>query len=187
MAGKGHNSKGRSLTKGCFAMVPKHVMDSAAYVATSAVGCAVLFELARLYHGHNNGRLGLSCREAAARIGCSKDTAMRAFHELQEHGLIEPATKGHFSVKATPMASTWRLTWRKCDRANTLPTNTFERWKPLAPDAPAKPKKKIVGPITGTVRSDHRDGHPDNKPERSDHRDSLAIFPARAVRSQGHS
>jgi Homeodomain-like domain len=126
---KGHNRTGRSRTDGRFTSIPEIVLASPSYVHTSPVARAALIEIARLFNGSNNGRLGLSVRQAADRLGCSKDTANRAIRELQEHGFIEPAVKGYFCTKSAPRATEWRLTWKRCDRSNALATHDYRRWK----------------------------------------------------------
>jgi hypothetical protein len=151
-----HDQRGRSKTKGRFALVPDDVMCSPSYLATSMAARALLLEIARLYMGANNGWLGLSVRQASERLGCSKDTASRAFHELQRHGLIEPMHRGHFDAKAAPKASEWRLAWQRCDRSHHLPSHGYRNWEPDPDAEPERPKTK-AGPTGRTVRSDRKD------------------------------
>jgi hypothetical protein len=141
---KTHNATGRSLTKGNFGLIPETVMHSPAYRATSLAGRALLLEIAVLYRGSNNGFIGLSARQAAERLCCSKDTAARCFRELQDHGMIEMMRKGNFKAKTAPLASEWRLTWRTCNRSNHLPSHAYQRWQP---DGAVKPGKKSAGTI----------------------------------------
>jgi hypothetical protein len=168
---KRHNATGRSLTKGTFALIPETVMRSPAYTATSLAGRALLLEIAVLFRGSNNGCLGLSARQAAERLGCSKDTAARAFRELEAHGLIEATRRGKFTTKTAPLASEWRLTWRLCNLSNHLPSNAFLRWKPNA-ETPSE--MKTTGPTGGTARSDIRDSKAPARASRSGHADGLA-------------
>jgi len=127
---KGHNANGRSRTKGTFALIPETVIRSPAYTATSLAARALLVEIAALYRSNNNGFLGLSVRQAVDRMRCSKDTAARCFRELQDNGLIEVMRRGNFKTKTAPLASEWRLTWRRCDRSNHLPSHAYLRWEP---------------------------------------------------------
>jgi hypothetical protein len=166
---KSHNATGRSLTKGRFALIPEIVMHSPAYTATSLAGRALLVEIAVLYMSTNNGWLGLSVRQAAVRLRCSKDTAARAFRELVAHGLIAATRLGKFTTKTAPLATEWRITWKRCDKSNSLPTNAYLAWKP---DIEIKPKKKLRGTISGTVRYDHRDSRQPNGASRYDQKDS---------------
>jgi hypothetical protein len=151
---KTHNKTGRSRTAGRFALLPEDVLKSLAYTAKSPLGRALLIEIAFLFVGANNGHLGLSARQAAGRLGCSKDSAARAFRELQAHGLIEARRIGKFSTKSAPLASEWALAWRTCNRTNRLASNAYRQWR-KARDG--EPSKKTDGPISGTVRSDFKD------------------------------
>ncbi len=150
------DKKGRSKFKGRFAAVPDDVMCSPSYLATSMAARALLLEICRLYMGSNNGRLGLSVRQASERLGCSKDTASRGFHELEAHGLIEAMHRGHFDAKQTPKASEWRLTWHNCNRSNRLPSHAYRQWEPPPAKNLATVKTK-AGPTRRTVRSDGKD------------------------------
>jgi hypothetical protein len=102
---KSADKRGKSLTKERFALVPVSVINSAAYRHASLPARAVLIELAALYVGTNNGRLGLSVRQAATLLNCAKDTASRAFRELSNKGLIEAAYIGNFKAKVSHNAN----------------------------------------------------------------------------------
>ena len=124
------NATGRSLTKGRFALIPEIVVLSPAYTATPLAARALLIEIAVLYSSKNNGFIGLSVRQGAERLGCSKDTAAKAFRQLEAHGLIRSTRKGKFATKTAPLATEWRLTWRTCDKSNHLPSHDYQRWRP---------------------------------------------------------
>jgi len=87
----------------------------------------VLTEIARAYDGRNNGRIGLSVRQAAERCNIAKDTASRAFKDLEERGFVDCVTRGAFSRKSMH-ATEWRLTWWPCDVAGELPSKRFLNW-----------------------------------------------------------
>jgi hypothetical protein len=103
------------------------MLTSPAYLHLTCQARAVLIEIARLYDGANNGRLALSTRVAAQRCRISKDTATRAFAELQSFGFIECVAPGAFSRKIRHAAE-WRLTWQRCDVAGNLSTKQFMHW-----------------------------------------------------------
>src|SRR5206468_4901344 len=84
-------------------------------------------EIARIYDGTNNGRLALSVRDAAKRCRIAKDTASRAFRELQERGFIECMKQGGFSCKIRHAAE-WRVLEHTCDVTGRLPEKNFMRW-----------------------------------------------------------
>jgi hypothetical protein len=171
---KSADKRGRSLTKERFALVPVSVMRSAAYQRASLPARAILFELAALYAGTNNGHLGLSVRQAATLLHCAKDTASRAFRELSEKGLIEAAYIGNFKAKVSPLASEWRLSWRRCDRSGALPSRAFLNWKPH--------NANLKSGTTGrTVRSDREDSSAKTNGERYGQKDTLSPSGSSAV------
>ena len=103
------------------------MLDSDAYLSLSCQARAVLTEIARAYDGRNNGRIGLSVRQAAERCNIAKDTASRAFKDLEERGFVDCVTRGAFSRKSMH-ATEWRLTWWPCDVAGELPSKRFLNW-----------------------------------------------------------
>jgi hypothetical protein len=103
------------------------LLDTPAYLSLNCPARAVLVEVARAYDGTNNGRIGLSVRQASQRCNIARGTAARAFTELQDRGFIELVTKGAFSRKAQH-ASEWRLTWWSCDVTGELGSKAFMRW-----------------------------------------------------------
>ena len=68
------------------------------------------------------GRRRLSVRRASERCNVARDTAQRAFAELQKRGFIELVTKGAFSRKVSH-ASDWRFTFWTCDLTGEQPTS----------------------------------------------------------------
>lgn len=123
------NATGRSTHEG------KHIRDyewmlaSPAYRSLSCVARCILQELKRLYNGSNNGDLFLGVRNAGERVHAHKDTAGRAFRELEERGFIRPRIKSGFNWKRG-QATTWILA--EFEFAGQLPTKDFMRWQPPA-------------------------------------------------------
>jgi hypothetical protein len=124
---KSHNPTGRSKNDASHLRLYHWIIRSEGYRALSCAARGVLIEIALGHHGANNGRLGLSVRDAAERCRLARGTAARAFSELQEVGFIDCVTKGAFSLKARH-ASEWRLTWLKCDVTGNPPDKRFARW-----------------------------------------------------------
>lgn len=139
---KRHNQKGRSTTER-FLALPYHLLNSPAWLSLSAVTRCVFIELAARYKGNNNGYLALSVRDAAERVGCSKDSAARALADLIARGFIECCARGHFDRKS-PHASEYRLTLYSCDRTGARASKAFMSWR----DEPAK---SVAGPMAGTA------------------------------------
>jgi hypothetical protein len=144
---KRHNKTGRSASER-FVALPHYLLRSPAWRALSPVAAKLLVEVLALYDGSNNGYLVMSARTAAERCGCSKDTAARAFAELQKLSFLELCIEGKFRRKDRH-ASEWRATLHPCDRTKGEPASKkFMRWKPA--------EKLFHGPTTGTDGPSHR-------------------------------
>jgi DNA-binding transcriptional MocR family regulator len=102
-------------------------MRSAAWQSLSCEARAILVELYALYDASNNGRLFLSVREAASRVGVGKSTAASALAQLIDRGFIRPNVKGAFTLKQRH-ATSWVLT--EFEHAGQLATKDFMRWQP---------------------------------------------------------
>lgn len=104
--------KGRDSSK-----APRHVrlyhwmLKTDAWRSLSVVARALYVELSSLYYGNNNGEIILSVRQGAKALHVSKDTAARAFEELQARGFLAVRRKGGFNLKERKgQATEWRLT-----------------------------------------------------------------------------
>ena len=121
------DQRGRSKGDGAHIRHYPFQMSSLAWFALSPAARCLEMELKALYNGFNNGRLYLSVREAALRVGVSVNTVRGAFKELEEKGFIKIAQKGSFHLK-TRHATTWILTEFGCN--DQLATKDFMRWRP---------------------------------------------------------
>lgn len=119
---------GRSRDR--FVKLDHWVFGTPAYRALRPVARVLLWELIYRYNSYNNGRIGLSVRDAAKACNVNKDTLTRYFKELQAHGFIVEAKRGGFNVKdpAANRASEWRLTWQEAPGIKA--TNDFKNWQP---------------------------------------------------------
>lgn len=86
-----------------------HLLDSEAYRHASPVARCLLVELEYRFTGQNNGTITLSVREAVDRLGCGKNQAAAAFHDLEHLGFIRCHQRGAFTNKRK-LASEWILT-----------------------------------------------------------------------------
>jgi hypothetical protein len=102
------------------------MMQTQAWRSLDCVARAIYLELAALYHGTNNGSIGLSARQAAEAVHVSKDTAARAMVVLQDRGFIVATAKGRFD--RLRHATRWRLTEFKCDLTGQPASRDFESW-----------------------------------------------------------
>jgi hypothetical protein len=122
-----HDRTGRGTHDFRHVRLYDYLLTSSAWLSLSCQSRSLLIEIARLYDGTNNGRIALSVRVAAQRCRIAKDTASRAFQELEDRAFIECVKRGAYSLK-TRHASEWRITWRRCDVTGQLPTNPFKWW-----------------------------------------------------------
>ena len=105
----------------------RYMTNSAAYLSLGCPARAILIEIAGVYDGYNNGRLGMSVRRLAERCHLAPGTVTKALRELQDRGFIECVTQGSFNRKVQH-ASEWRLTWWPCDVTGSLPEKPFMQW-----------------------------------------------------------
>ena len=107
-----------------FVRLTHAVMQSQAWRSLDGNARSIYVELAMLYHGNNNGDIGLSVRQAAEAIHVSKDTAARAMSRLQDREFIVATDKGCFVRKRH--ATRWRLTEFRCDLTGQPASRDFE-------------------------------------------------------------
>lgn len=107
--GRGVDATGRSKREGRFLKLEHFLLHSAAWRALKPVERAIYLELAQRFNGSNNGEISFSVREAADYVHCAKDTATKAFHELETVGFIRRNICGSFDYKKRH-ATTWILT-----------------------------------------------------------------------------
>lgn len=87
-------------------------MDTLAWRALTPAAKALYPLLKRKVGGNTglNGQIGLGVREAAEYLGTNKDTAARAFHDLEAKGFIVACKVGHLGYAGHGKATEWRLT-----------------------------------------------------------------------------
>jgi Iron dependent repressor, N-terminal DNA binding domain len=136
------NKTGRSkLTMTSFVALERFILDCPAWLSLGLAARSAYVEVARLYSGENNGRIGLSARTLSTRLNVSKSTAAEALRELQTKGFVDVAKPGGFNLKTGDKRGTeWRLTRWQCNVTHVPPTRAFMNWKL----GTAKPKKKIT-------------------------------------------
>ena len=126
---QGHNRTGRSKAGGPFVKLEFFMLNTAAWAALSPQARAIYIELRQRFNGRNNGRIGLSVREAAELCRMNRDTASKGLKALEELGFVETVTPGGFSRKVRH-STEWRLTTDPCDVTGELPSKAFMRWRP---------------------------------------------------------
>ena len=118
------------------------VLRTAAWADLDAIARCLYLELKQRFNGRNNGMIGLGCREAATALGCSADTASRAFKALEEHGFIITATSSTFNQKRLPRQ--WLQTALSDDRTGRPSGKEFTRCRAAISDLPPQATAKVI-------------------------------------------
>ncbi len=137
--GRRHDAKGRSIGEPRFVQLRHFLLDCPAW---RSMGCAprqLYVELRRRFNGSNNGEISYSVRQAASDLHIAKDTAMKAFRELEEKGFLKCAQSGSFHWKERH-ASLWILTEE--DYRDQFATKEFMRWQPKSEAGPKRLRKR---------------------------------------------
>src|SRR5687768_12728185 len=125
MAGAMGSKRSRRKSGRRFIQLWTNVKRSEAFHGLSAYARCALIELLDKYTGINNGMIPMSVRELRDRLHCSIYTAGKALHDLDDAGLAHPMEVGDYRGRR---ATTWRLTFYRCDATGALPvTNWPER------------------------------------------------------------
>jgi hypothetical protein len=149
--GRRHNAKGRSTTGPRFVKLDHWFLKTLAWESLAPAQRALYVALAQRYNGYNNGEISMSVREAARLLHVAKDTATKAFRELEHKGFIKCNQCGSFNWKAGK-ATTWILTEHAFD--DELPAKEFASWRPENSEHGPDPETRC--PKIGTVGSnDH--------------------------------
>jgi DNA-binding transcriptional regulator YhcF (GntR family) len=88
-------------------------MEEPAWRALSPIAQALYPWLKLEWRGpkaNNNGKIQLSVRQAAERLGVATNTAAKAFHELQAKGFVVVTHQAHLGVKGQATAPEFELT-----------------------------------------------------------------------------
>lgn len=144
MSKRGGNKKGPP-----FIQIFRWVTASAAWQVLKPTERVLYLELRSRFNGHNNGSIGLGCREAAEAMNVGRDTANQAFGRLIELGFIVPVVVGHLNGGKSNgrRATEWLLTELPDDRTGHKPIKAFMSWRM---DGHAVERKK-ARPISGRL------------------------------------
>lgn len=125
------DSKGNKVgSNGSFIQLKTFFLKSEAFRSASGIACKLLLCLAHRFKGGNNGEISMSVREAAFELNCTKNTAAKAFGELQRLGFIERRIEAAFSLK-TRHAAVWELTWLGTEDEHGKPIPPKNTWTKL--------------------------------------------------------
>jgi hypothetical protein len=136
--------------KGPFVAIPRAIMATPAWRAMTLEGRLLWIELRGWLRndGLNNGKVHLSCRDAAKAIGLSKNTVVRRFVELEHFGFLRKTAEGFLGSDGYGIAAKYRFT----DLAHGThpPTRDFEKWDRTPfiylPRRPGQKEQKPVPP-----------------------------------------
>jgi hypothetical protein len=131
-----------------------NVKRSEAYHGLSTSARAALIEFLDKYTGCNNGMIAMSVRELRERLRCGNSTVERVVRELDDANLVRPMQVGTWRGRR---ATTWRLTFYRCDQTNDLPISNWAEWQPspvsgtqTGGSVPPRERKRNLSPVSGT-------------------------------------
>jgi hypothetical protein len=131
---RGHDRTGRSKGTDHFTKMIRRTMEEPAWRALSSVAQALYPWLKLEWRGadfNNNGKIRLSVRQAAERLGVSVNTAARGFHDLQAKGFIvvtEPACLGVRGMARAPAYELTELALPNDEQRNGR--KLYREWRP---------------------------------------------------------
>ncbi|HEY8219023.1 MAG TPA: hypothetical protein VIF86_02885 [Methylobacter sp.] len=113
-------------SRGGVLVVSRALRESYTYESMPATA-KVLMDLLQM-QWRNDRTVGYGVREAAKKIGCTANTATKAFKILCERGFIVCDAESFFNSKTGSKSREWRLTWMPFDYRK--PTHEWEKWRP---------------------------------------------------------
>ena len=129
------NRTGRSKSHGRYVMLHEYIERSYAWGRLSPLARCAWLAFGFAYTGGNNGRLTMSSRALADRLGCGKSAAAGAIGELLRWGFLDMTKASDFGQKKT--AAEYRLTHFPCDVTGGRATKRFMRIEELPERAEA--------------------------------------------------
>ena len=97
---------------GQFVGLPYDMLRSRQYRALSADARAVLIDMHLGFHGHNNGAIAYSLRQAMECLHSGSERAKRAIDQLQSSRFIVCRRASSFNLK-TKRAREWEITFQQ--------------------------------------------------------------------------
>ena len=91
----------------------RSLMEEPAWQALSSAAQALYPWLLLEWHGpdhNNNGKIRLSVRQAAERMGIGVDAALRSFHDLQAKGFLVVTEIAHLGISSKARGTSYELT-----------------------------------------------------------------------------
>ena len=110
--------------KGQYVAIPYSMLRHPAYQALSADARCILTQMHLGFHGHNNGEIGFSIRQAMECLGSGSGRAKKALDKLQELKFIVCHAQSSFTMK-TKKAREWEITFQPMP--NGLASNLWKK------------------------------------------------------------
>jgi len=140
-----HNRKERKRDKR-FVKIDYYILKTDAWSELRPREVMVWLLLCQRHNGANNGKIGLSIRDAAKYGKMATSSASNAIKKLIKLGFIKKTREGSFSQKQN-YASEFALTHVKV--GDTLPTKEFARWKSEKKTVPKQEQRGVdLGAMT---------------------------------------
>jgi hypothetical protein len=79
---------------------------------------------------NNNGKIEMSVRQAADLLGCSRETAGRALHDLQRKGWLIVTEKASLGTEGAARGNKYEITEIPLPGEAMRPRNLFREWHP---------------------------------------------------------
>ncbi len=117
----------RGKNSGRFLKLDYWILRTPAWESLTAQQVRVLLLLLERYNGSNNGRIGLSIREASKFGNIAQGTSKSAFDKLVKLGFIKRRRIGSFNQKQR-LATEYELTFLPYGKKSA--TKEFASWKP---------------------------------------------------------
>lgn len=124
--------KGR-ISEGKWTKVHLNMLKCPAWKALSTAAQALYPHIALEWNGpqaNNNGDISISVRQAADRLGVSRNTAAKAFHDLQAKGFIVMTSAGALGVEGHAKCPTFELTDHPPKGGHSVPKKLYRSWTP---------------------------------------------------------
>jgi DNA-binding transcriptional MocR family regulator len=128
------NKRDRSEPQEHFTKMIRTTMETEAWRALSTTAQALYPWLKLEWRGpsaNNNGKIRLSVRQAAERLGVTRNTAAQAFHDLQAKGFIVVAEPARLGLEGSAKSPAYEVTELALPYGNKPDGRKLYRdWKP---------------------------------------------------------
>ena len=128
----GTDKKGRSKSGEQFAKMFRATMETPAWRALTPYARLLYPWLKLEWHGpknNNNRHIRLSVKQAAKRLGCSTETARKAFHDLQRKGFVVVTHCAVLGTAGEARGHEYELTELGTALSHT-PRHLYREWRP---------------------------------------------------------